>query len=287
MWDPSTQTTSYAPGIEVGRYEHAAVLLADDRVMVTGGVESETGNRSPVASAEVYDPKTKQWTRIANMKTYHANHTVLALPDGSAWVIGGGPREEDHGERWDPIQNKWVEMPDPELPRHRPSVHVYRDGSAVVFGWNNLDYRAVEVWNSELQAWSFGPSLYPRSHYATARLSDGRIMVIGGYLHGPKRLTLATRSVQVWRPSDGRWESFPSLQVPRALHSAAVLEDGRVVVLMGRDRNQTMPKVETWNPGARQWQRDVSSPATSILYGNRMTHTAAPLPDGRLFLTSN
>ncbi|MEK6632692.1 MAG: kelch repeat-containing protein [Nitrospirota bacterium] len=285
IWDPSTQTASYAPGIEMGRFEHAAVLLADGRVLVSGGKESERPNVSPVASAEVWDPKTRQWTRIADMKTFRVNHGLVPLPDGSAWAIGGGSKEADYSERWDPVRNEWSEMPEPELTRHRPDLHVYRDGSVAVFGWNNLDYRAVEVWSPELRAWSFGPSLYPRSHYATARLSDGRIMVIGGYLHGPKRLTLATRSVQVWRPSDGRWESFPSLQVPRALHSAAVLEDGRVVVLMGRDRNQTMPKAETWNPGAHQWQRDVSSPATSILYGNRMTHDIATLPDGRLFLS--
>jgi Kelch motif protein len=58
-----------------------ATLLSDGRVLVSGG-----GWQDPAESriAEVFDPKTRRWTRVADMMAGRAAHSVAGLPDGSA-----------------------------------------------------------------------------------------------------------------------------------------------------------------------------------------------------------
>jgi hypothetical protein len=68
-----------------------ATILADGKVLATGG--SEVGNELTGVnySAEIWDPSTGQWTRGANevkARLYHS--TALLLPDASVLVAGGG-----------------------------------------------------------------------------------------------------------------------------------------------------------------------------------------------------
>jgi hypothetical protein len=65
------------------RTEHAASLLHDGRVLVTGGCWScrET--------ADLYDPATNTWTEQPPMITDHGYHTSTTLPDGRVVVAGG------------------------------------------------------------------------------------------------------------------------------------------------------------------------------------------------------
>ncbi len=70
----------------------AMARLADGRVLLTGGIDedvSDLGTASAVADAFLYDPTTNTWTRADDLLVPRAMHALVAMPDGSALVIGG------------------------------------------------------------------------------------------------------------------------------------------------------------------------------------------------------
>jgi len=83
------------------RRQHNAVALPDGTVLVTGG-SSGTGFDNldpgrPVHTAELWDPATGVWTRMADEakdRCYHA--TTLLLPDGRVFSGGGGEYAPDN-----------------------------------------------------------------------------------------------------------------------------------------------------------------------------------------------
>ena len=68
-----------------------AVLLPDGNVFVTGGSSTGTADatRAPVLEAELYNPTTNQWTKLASMhvpRLYHA--AAILLPSGEVMTSG-------------------------------------------------------------------------------------------------------------------------------------------------------------------------------------------------------
>lgn len=70
------------------RVGHAASLLLDGRVLITGGAEA-FGSNSFLSSAEMYDPATGQFTAVTPMNVPHWSHTSITLPDGRVVIAGG------------------------------------------------------------------------------------------------------------------------------------------------------------------------------------------------------
>ena len=70
----------------IGRFFHAAILLANGKVLITGGLSAGTN----LQSAEIYDPTTKTFTSAGNMTAVRMGHTSTLLPSGKVLLAGGG-----------------------------------------------------------------------------------------------------------------------------------------------------------------------------------------------------
>ena len=71
----------------VARFDHAAVLLRNGRVLIMGGLE-RNGEMQP--SAELFNPVTGRFTRTAEPEANHGwGVTATLLPDGKVLVAGG------------------------------------------------------------------------------------------------------------------------------------------------------------------------------------------------------
>jgi hypothetical protein len=70
------------------RVGHTATLLPDGRVLVIGG-ERLDGGMSPIASAELFDPRRDAWVPAGELAVARQHHTAALLPDGRVVVIGG------------------------------------------------------------------------------------------------------------------------------------------------------------------------------------------------------
>lgn len=91
LYDPKRESWSLAAPLFANRSGHAVALLADGRVLVTGGVDPATG--TIVATAEQYDEVANTWLTIP-MTGPRAGASLTALRDGSALLIGGQDRRE-------------------------------------------------------------------------------------------------------------------------------------------------------------------------------------------------
>ncbi len=85
---------SVAP-MSVARRQLNATVLADGKVLITGGTDAPGFNSPPtdsrVLNPEVWDPETETWLQLSPMshhRLYHA--TALLLPDGRVLSVGSG-----------------------------------------------------------------------------------------------------------------------------------------------------------------------------------------------------
>jgi prolyl-tRNA editing enzyme YbaK/EbsC (Cys-tRNA(Pro) deacylase) len=88
IYDPKTGRFAGTRPMAVARGSHTATLLADGRVLITGG--TDIGTRS-LASAELYDPKTGTFSATGLMTAARTFHEATLLADGRVLVTGGDP----------------------------------------------------------------------------------------------------------------------------------------------------------------------------------------------------
>src|SRR5947207_535003 len=83
---PRYRSAYQRAGPAPARAWHVATLLADGRVLVTGGSSS---GREFLNTAELYDPATDVWSRAGTMNSPRELHTATLLPGGKVLVFGG------------------------------------------------------------------------------------------------------------------------------------------------------------------------------------------------------
>jgi N-acetylneuraminic acid mutarotase len=115
IYDPATKTWTPTGSLLTPRKGHQATVLADGRVLVTGGdaVPAVPYRPESLATAELYDPRTGTWTRAADLpgggRTGHRSVRTLA----GVLVAGGvGRPRATAGFRkvlmFDPGANAWT-----------------------------------------------------------------------------------------------------------------------------------------------------------------------------------
>ena len=131
-------------------------------------------------------------------------------------------------------------------------------------------------------SWSYTGSLNtPRYYHTATLLSDGKILVAGGGNQSGNAFHFLD-SAELYDPTKGKWSATGSLNVPRNVHTATVLRDGRVLVVGGVDgRNfggSSLNSAELYDPKEGKWS------ATGSLNAPRYGHTATLLENGEVLV---
>jgi hypothetical protein len=81
--------------MRIRRHKHDGVLLADGRVLITGGSDERDG-RGMYGSAEIFDPARNSFMPAATMNKARYKHrgSSLLLPNGKVLIAGGAAQPE-------------------------------------------------------------------------------------------------------------------------------------------------------------------------------------------------
>jgi hypothetical protein len=144
LFDPVAGTFSQTTGsLANARELHAASLLADGKVVVTGGLDS-TGNA--LATAEVFDPTSETFTATkGTMGTARDLHTSTTLKDGTILVIGGddGTGPLATAEVYDPVAGTFSPTGSMAAARADHTATLLNDGRVLVAGGNGAGVLAT------------------------------------------------------------------------------------------------------------------------------------------------
>ena len=133
LFNPATGTFTATGAMNQFRYGHAAALLNNGQVLLTGGF-----NGNPVKDAELFDPTTRSFSRTGIMGTARADHTANLLADGTVLVAGGfsfvAPGSFSSAEVFDPSTNMFTPTGPMGAARFLHTATLLNDGSVVVTG---------------------------------------------------------------------------------------------------------------------------------------------------------
>lgn len=105
IFDPRTNTWSFAGTLAFARRYHTATLLPSGKVLVVGGMNRKG---EPLGSAELYDADDNTWSAAGALVSARYGHTATLLSSGKVLVAGGeglGFKAPTSTELYDPDTN--------------------------------------------------------------------------------------------------------------------------------------------------------------------------------------
>ena len=234
-----------------------------------------------MALAEVYDPATEMWSPVGDMTSGKGRHGLIPLGNGNVLAIGGsGPS----AELYDLSADTWVSGGDSAIEREFHSAALLGNGKVLVIGGGDSESAvdSVEIYDPVEGSWSPTESMIePRRGPRATVLADGRVLATGGaqwdghvfltgYHGSPER---GAKTAEIYDRSSSSWSSAGTMASSRDLHTATLLQDGRVLVAGSGNKS-----TEIYDPSTDSWS------AAADLLELRKVHTATLLPDGRVLV---
>ncbi|MDH4335110.1 MAG: hypothetical protein OEW24_07625 [Chloroflexota bacterium] len=289
---PTATPTAASPTgqMTVGRQIHTATLLADGRVLVAGGVDRYD---VALASAELHDPQTGTFSPTGSLATARGFHTATRLADGRVLFAGGNPRQWNFpgpfftsAELYDPQAGTFSPTGSLATGRNLHTATLLLDGRVLITGGNDRFRHAVasaEVYDPTTGTFSPAGSMATARGFHTATLlADGRVLIAGGGSAGWTPGQFAA-SAEIYDPKTDTFTATGPMTDARALHTATLLDDGRVLITGGFNNYDTggtsLASAELYDPKTGTFT------ATGSMADARTFHGAALLSDGRVLVT--
>jgi hypothetical protein len=115
-----------------------------------------------------------------------------------------------------------------------------------------------------------------RSYHSATLLPSGKVLIVGGYTGGFRSTVLA--STELFDAATNTWTVAAPMPAPHAGHAAALLKNGKVLVVAGRSTGGDSTAAELYDPVRNSW-----SGAGSMAVA-RTGHTALVLRSGKVLV---
>jgi Concanavalin A-like lectin/glucanases superfamily/Galactose oxidase-like, Early set domain/Bacterial Ig domain/Glucodextranase, domain B/Kelch motif len=287
IWNPTTNaftTVNIGTGTNVFCAGHCH--LPDGRVVVAGGhvLNAHVG----VTDTNIFNPMTRQWTRVASMHTPRWYPTTTTLPDGRILVTAGEINCDACNalipEIYNPITNTWTELLGASLDlSYYPHMFVLPDGRVLAASTTETPI-VTQALDINTQTWSvIDPNAVDGG--SAAMYLPGKIIKSGTSTNpdDPVVPTEATTYVLDMTEASPAWRQTSSMVFSRTFHTLTVLPDGTVLVTGGGPTtdalgvNSAIKAAELWSPTTEAWTTMASMQNPRLYHSNALL-----LPDGRV-----
>lgn len=272
--------------LEAARYAHRATLLPDGKVLVTGGINTAE-DRMSLASAELFDPATGQFAPGPNMAGRRGLHTSTLLRTGKVLITGGAegeiPNSEiANAELYDPATGRFTPTGSMSVARVGHDATMLSDGRVLITGgagpgFDSPYLASAEIYDPQTGTFkSVGNMSRPRVNHKATLLTDGRVLITGGFTVLDER-GRATSSAEIFDPLRGKFLPTGDMKADRFKHSAVLLMDGKVLIAGG---------IEIRPPnGLETTSSEIYDPATGLFtQSGRMNLPRFKLQDAAVLL---
>jgi hypothetical protein len=207
VYDPASGTwTGQRPLPWPGTRVSDLLRLGDGDALAVGN--HETGDTDNFGSMGfVYAGASNRWTQVDFPWVF--GPSLITLPDGDVLAVGGsgggdccrGTASVADVHRLDHETLRWREVAPLPSPREGVALAMLRDGRVLAAGGERVGeadadeatpVTVTEIYDPATDAWSAGPDLLePAGRAIAVVLADGDVLLLGGVLLTPERLTVA------------------------------------------------------------------------------------------------
>ncbi|MBV8801075.1 MAG: hypothetical protein JO208_14865 [Alphaproteobacteria bacterium] len=267
-----------AAGVNAGN----AFALSDGRV-VSVGIPSVISWWPP--TTQIWNPSTNKWTKSAS--TPPLPDVFLPAPallnDGRVLVTGYCKSTCGSGsntEIYDPATDSWSMPGQMTTGRYLHQAVKLADGRVLVMGGCSAygcaaDTASAEIFDPTTAKWSAAAAMKAhRASFSAILLSDGRVLVTGGY-----NSTGTLTENETYDPVKDTWTVNAPMPHPHAVHVSVTMKNGRVLVA-GGDTGLGLPgrEADVFDPSSGKWK------AVGMMAEPREYFGVASLPNGKVLV---
>jgi hypothetical protein len=261
IYDPGLGTFRPTAPMADSRWIFGAAALSDGRILIAGGTEPPGDPLVPLASAELFDPRTGRFVATGAMNEGRVGPRVVALDGGLALVVGGTTDASPDGESMsaeilDASTGRFSLVdPPPAIPidssgrtyplRWRGPLVRLPDGRALIAGMACQEVHDIVdgysagfgvtpswIFDPGSRRFTVGPTM-PHCVQHAAALPNGQVLLLGWYYRGT-----GTLEADVMTGAPVRWSGLLDPETGQVRLTAPppggpylsylVLRDGRV-----------------------------------------------------------
>lgn len=244
LYDPNSGTFSFTGSLNIGRTSHAATLLSNGMVLVTGGRNVANGE---LTDSELYDPSAGTFSTTGALNTARDSHTATLLNDGTVLIAGGEVYQSSTGT-YVPTANAEIYSPSTAMFTATGNLNVassahtatlLNSGKVLIAGgWGGGSgaggLSRTELYDPAARTFALSTSLSsPRQLFASTILGTGQVLLVGGYDNNNHLIVPA----DLYDPASATVSIAGNLNNARLSHTVTPFGNGLVLIAGGSDQN--------------------------------------------------
>jgi hypothetical protein len=288
VYDPTTGAFTPTGSMSAGRwgYPNQLVKLADGRLLVAGGADATCA--TALSTAEIYDPKSGEWSATGSMGTPRLNPVAVALSDGRALLRGGYSQLAGacgtvtsnaltSAEIYDPTSGTFQPTTDGATPRAAAASTLLADGTALIVTgeqYGNSPFNpTAEIYGASADGgtgflWS-GAVPGTAGYSFAFTLPSGKALVNSSYNGG---------TVSLFDPSSRTFAAGAADLISAGGGCGIQLKSGDVFLATGWSGGAHTPQTEVYQASTGTWA------LSGTMSVSRWVCAMAELPDGNVIV---